>query len=200
MPAWCNIMESGSESKQKRGLDTFDIGGLFRGSATVTFVVEIIATIVMLGSLAAYYVDGLLPALTADIQILLLLVGSIVTLFVFLAAMGVFVRFSRRISDLVIGPGIQEVPMDTPRVRTVVYIYAILVTLMAATGLFLWYLVHKYTLGPWAGDSISLMIFGLALGAFFIALLVQIIVALVGRTATKVIIEVLDQDDAEFLE
>ncbi|TFF96215.1 hypothetical protein EU546_01830 [Candidatus Thorarchaeota archaeon] len=193
-------MESGSEPKKRRGLETFDVGALFRGSATVTFVIEIVAVIVMLGAVVAFYIDELIPAISPDIQVLLLLIGSIVTLLVFLAALGVFVRFSRRISDLVIGPGIQEVPMDTPRVKTVVYIYAILVTLMAATGLYVWYLVHKYALGPWAGSSISLQIFGLALGAFFVALLIQIIVALVGRTATKVIIEVLDQDDSEFLE
>ena len=49
----------------------FDIGNLFRTSATVTFVVEIIAIIVMLASLAGYYARDLLPGLTQDLQILL---------------------------------------------------------------------------------------------------------------------------------
>ncbi|MHA2213683.1 MAG: hypothetical protein ACW992_11045 [Candidatus Thorarchaeota archaeon] len=76
--------------------DKFDIGGLFRSSATGTFVIQIVSVIIMIGSLAAYFVGGFLPAIDPDFMILLLLVGSIVTLMVFLAAMGLFIRFSRR--------------------------------------------------------------------------------------------------------
>lgn len=182
--------------------DLFDIGNLFRTSATVTFVAQIISVIIMVGSLAAYAIGGFLPALDEDLTILLLLVGSVITLFVFLAAFGIFTRFSRVISNAVIGPGIEKVRMDTPKVKMVVYVYAILIAMMGATGIYIWYLIQKNYLGPWAvaNDSISLMIFGLALGAFFIAILIQLIVALVGRSATKVIVEVLDADDSEFLE
>ncbi|MDF1540903.1 MAG: hypothetical protein P1Q69_18550, partial [Candidatus Thorarchaeota archaeon] len=71
------------------------------------------------------------------------------------------------------------------------------------TGVYIWYLVHKYFIGPWIvsnNSSILLSIFSLALGAFFIALLIQVIIAGVGRSATKVIIEVLDTDDSDFID
>jgi len=58
--------------------------------------------------------------------------------------------------------------------------------------------VYKNILWPMIGTSMSLQIFSYALGAFFIALLIQIIVAGVGRSATKVITEVLAADDSEF--
>jgi uncharacterized membrane protein len=116
--------------------------------------------------------------------------------------MSVFIRFSRRIGDAVVGPGIQQVRMDTPKIKTVVITYGILVALMAVTGVYIWYLLDKNYLAPWAEslNSISMRIFGIALGAFIIALLVQIIIAGVGRSATKVILEVLDADDSEFLD
>ncbi|MHA1740479.1 MAG: hypothetical protein ACTSVD_00120 [Candidatus Thorarchaeota archaeon] len=191
-----------AESTTSGSSDTFDMGSMFRTSARMTFVIQIISVIVMLGSVAAYYIGGFLPSIDPDIQILLVLVGVVITIVVFLAAFGLFVRFSRRIGNAVVGPGLQEVRMDTPRVKTVIYTYGILVAMMAITGLYTWYLVDKNFLVPWAAslNSVSLRIFGLALGAFVIALLIQIIIAAVGRMATKVVIEVLDIDDSEFLE
>ncbi|MFX1560682.1 MAG: hypothetical protein ACFFBL_08840, partial [Promethearchaeota archaeon] len=123
-------------------------------------------------------------------------------LLIFLAAMSVFIRFSRRIGDAVVGPGIEEVKMNTPRVKTVVAAFGLLVALMGITGIYVWYLIDLYYLAPWAAalNSISIRIFGIGLGAFFIALLIQLIIAGVGRSATRVIIEVLDADDSEFLE
>ncbi len=182
--------------------DYINLGSLFRSSATITFVIQIVAVIVMIGSLSAYAVGDLFFGLNDELKILVLLITSIIALLVFLAAMSVFIRFSRRIGDAVVGPGIEEVKMDTPRVKTVVVAFGLLVALMGITGIYTWYLADLYFLAPWAFDlnSISIRIFGIALGAFFIALLVQIIIAGVGRTATKVIIEVLDADDSEFLE
>jgi hypothetical protein len=182
--------------------DLFDIGSLFRSSATITFVIQIVSVIIMVGSLAAYIVGGFIPTLDEDMRILLLLVGSVLALMIFLAAMSVFIRFSRRIGDVVVGPGIQEVRMDTPRIKTVVITYGVLVALMAVTGVYIWYLIDKNYLAPWAEglNSISMRIFGIALGAFFISLLIQGIIAGIGRSATKVIIEVLDADDSEFLD
>ncbi|KXH76068.1 MAG: hypothetical protein AM326_07865 [Candidatus Thorarchaeota archaeon SMTZ-45] len=182
--------------------DYINLGSLFRSSATITFVIQIVAVIMMIGSLSAYAVGDLFFAMNNELKILVLLLTSIVALLVFLAAMSVFIRFSRRIGDAVVGPGIEEVKMNTPRVKTVVVAFGLLVALMGITGVYAWYLIDLYFLTPWAVtlDSISIRIFGIALGAFFIALLIQIIVAGVGRTATRLIIEVLDADDSEFLE
>ncbi len=178
------------------------MGSMFRTSARMTFVIQIISVIVMVGSVVAYLIGGLLPTIDPDIQTLLLLLGIVITIVVFLAAFGVFIRFSRRIGDAVVGPGLQEVRMDTPKVKTVIYTYGILVTMMAITGLYSWYLVDKNFLAPWAAslNSLSLRIFGLALGAFVICLLIQLIIAAVGRSATKIVVEVLDMDDEDFLE
>jgi hypothetical protein len=195
-------MTEASGAPVHRSEDYINLGSLFRSSATITFVVQIVAVIAMIGSLAAYFIGDVYFALAGDMQILALLLASIVVLVIFLAAISVFVRFSRRIGDAVVGPGIEEVRMDTPRVKGVVILYAILVILMGITGVYTWYLVDSNILAPFATglNSISMRVFGLALGAFIIALLIQVIIAVVGRSATRVIIEVLDADDSEFLD
>ena len=140
--------ESGASGR--RSEDYINLGSMFRSSATITFVIQIVAVIIMIGSLAAYYIGDLVLSLSADIQILVLLIASIITLVIFLAAISVFVRFSRRIGDAVVGPGIEEVRMDTPRVKAVVGLYGILVALMAITGIYAWYLVDSNFLSAWA--------------------------------------------------
>jgi hypothetical protein len=194
------MTESGVPSRKSE--DYINLGSLFRNSATITFVVQIVAVIIMIGSLSAYVVGDVFFSLAGDMQILALLLASIVALIIFLAAISAFVRFSRKIGDAVVGPGIEEVRMNTPRVKAVVILYGLLVTLMAVTGFYTWFLVDQNYLAAWAAshNSISLRVFGLALGAFFVALLIQIIIAGVGRSATKVIIEVLDADDSEFID
>lgn len=194
-------MEEDRETTLERIEDyLFDIGSLFRTSATVTFVIEIVAVIVMLASLAGYYGQNLLPGLSQDFQILLFLVGAIAIIIVFLAAISFFIRFSRRISNAVIGPGIEKVSLNAPRVKTVVILYGVLVALMGITGIYIWYLIQKNILDLYIAGDLFLLIFTYALGALVISLLIQIIIAVVGRSSTKVIIEVLDADDSEFLD
>lgn len=182
--------------------DDFDIAGLFRTSATLTFVIEIVTAIIMIGSLAAFYIGGALPALDPDMLILLILIGCIITLVVFLAALGFFIRFSRKINNIVFPPGVDLIDINKPKVKPIVIIYAALVGVMGVTGIYMWYLAYKNILAPWAiaNNSISLHIFSFAMGAFIIALLIQVIIALVGRSARKVILGVIDADDSEFIE
>lgn len=182
--------------------DYINLGSIFRSSATITFVIQIIAVILMFASVVAFALGSYFFALEARIQTLVLLVAASIGLVICLGAVNVFVRFSRRIGDAVVGAGIEEVKMNTPRVKGVVVLYGLLVAMMGITGIYSWYLVDSIYLAPWAAslDSESMRLFGLALGAFFIALLVQLIIAGVGRSATKVIIEVLDGDDSEFID
>jgi hypothetical protein len=190
------------ESRDFKSEDYINLGSIFRNSATITFVIQIIAVILMFASIAAFALGSYFFTLDTRFQTLVLLVAASIGLVVCLLAVNVFVRFSRRIGDAVVGVGIEEVKMDTPRVKGVVILYGLLVAMMGITGIYSWYLVDSIYLAPWAAslNSESMRLFGLALGAFFIALLVQIIIAGVGRSATKVIIEVLDGDDSEFID
>lgn len=174
--------------------DPIDIGGLFRGTATITFLTEIITAIMMLGSGFAYVIsrpNGLITELNEDLSVFLLMIAAMITLFFFLGAIGFFLRFNRKIHGIVIGKGIGTLDMKTPRVKTVITIYGLAVGLILIMGMYGYWLAWKYFLSIESATSLSYLVFSLSLGAFILAFLIQIIVIALGRTATTVIEKVL---------
>ena len=55
--------------------DYINLGGLFRSSATISFVIQIVAVIMMIGSLSAYAVGDLVLGLSSQLKILVLLLA-----------------------------------------------------------------------------------------------------------------------------
>ena len=184
------------ESKIKTEAEELDIGSLFRGTATITFVAEILAIIMLLGSGTAFVISrsGMIGAIELDVAIFLLLVGAMITLFFFLGAIGFFIRFNKRIGRAVIGEGIGSVDLSSPRVKTVVTIYGFAVGLILIMGLYGYWLVYKYFFASLAETSLSFFGISLSLGIFILALLIQIVIAALGRTATTISRAVLSDD------
>ena len=184
------------ESKIKTEAEELDIGSLFRGTATITFVAEILSIIMLLGSGAAFVISrsGLIGVIELDVAIFLLLVGAMITLFFFLGAIGFFIRFNKRIGRAVIGEGIGSVDLSSPRVKTVVTIYGLAVGLILIMGMYGYWLVYKYFFASLAETSLSFFGISLSLGIFILALLIQIVIAALGRTATTIIRAVLSDD------
>ncbi len=177
--------------------DTLDIGGLFRGTATITFIAEIISIIMILGSSAAYFLsrDTFIADLDLDLAILLLMVGSMVTLFIFLGAIGFFVRFNKRVQGAVIGKGIGLVDLKGPRVKTVLILYGLAVGLILIIGMYMFWIVWRNFLSTIAATSLSFLMLSVSLGMFTLAFLIQMVIIALGRTATGVIDTVLKQPD-----
>lgn len=177
--------------------EMLDVGSLFRGTATLTLVGEIVSLIMLLGSGTAFVVSrsGLIEAIELDVAVFLLLGGAMVTLFLFLGAIGFFVRFNRRIGKAVIGEGIGEVDLNRPGVKTVVIIYGLAVGLILIMGVYGYYLVYKYFFAAMALVSLSFFGIAVSLGIFVMSFLVQMVIAIIGRTATTIIRKVLAEDD-----
>ena len=175
--------------------ESMDVGSLFRGTATVTFVAEIVSAIMLLGSTVAYILrdQPWIQAIEPDVAIFLLLLAGMITLFFFLGAIGFFVRFNRRITSAVISHDIGSVDLSKPRVRSVVMIYGIGVGLILIMGVYGYYLIYKYFFAAQAATSLSFFGMTLSLGIFIVALLVQIVVAALGRTAAGMIRTVLNE-------
>ncbi len=167
---------------------------MFRGTATITLVAEIVSAIMLLGSATAYVLRDYISIIELDIAILLLLVGAMLTLFIFLAAIGFFVRFNRRIGRIVIAEGVGEVDLNRPGVKTVVIIYGLAVGFILILGIYGYYLIWVYFLSAQAATSLSFFGMSISVGIFFIALLVQIVITVIGRTATTIIRKVLAED------
>jgi hypothetical protein len=177
--------------------ELLDVGSLFRGSATLTLVGEIVSAIMLLGSSAAYVISrsGLIEAIELDVAVFLLLAGAMLTLFLFLGAIGFFVRFNRRIGKAVIGEGIGEVDLNRPGVKTVVIIYGLAVGLILIMGVYGYWLVYKYFFAAQALVSLSFFGIAVSLGIFIMSFLIQAVIAIIGRTATTIIRKVLAEND-----
>ncbi|MBN2228589.1 MAG: hypothetical protein JW779_03275 [Candidatus Thorarchaeota archaeon] len=177
-------------------IEMLDVGSLFRGTATLTLVGEIVAAIMLLGSGAAYVISrsGLIDAIEFDVAVFLLLGGAMLTLFLFLGAIGFFVRFNRKIGKSVIGEGIGEVDLNRPGVKTVVIIYGLAVGLILIMGVYGYWLVYKYFFAALALTSLSFFGIAVSLGILIISFLIQVIIATLGRTATTIIRKVLAED------
>ncbi len=175
--------------------EPIDVGSLFRGTATITFVAEIVSAIMLLGSTVAFILrdQPWLQTLEPDVAIFLLLGAAMITLFFFLGAIGFFVRFNRRVTRAVISDDIGSVDLSKPRVRTVVILYGLAVGLILIMGLYGYYLVYRYFFADLAATSLSFFGMTLSLGIFLVALLVQIVVVALGRTAASMIRTVLDE-------
>lgn len=167
---------------------------MFRGTATITLVAEIVSAIMLLGSTTAYFLRDFVSIIEPDVAIFLLLVGAMLTLFIFLGAIGFFVRFNRRIGRIVIAEGIGEVDLNRPGVKTVVIIYGLAVGFILILGIYGYYLVWVYFLSTQAATSLSFFGISISVGIFFIALLVQIVLTVIGRTATTIIRKVLAEE------
>jgi len=177
--------------------EMLDIGSLFRGTATLTLVGEIVSAIMLLGSGAAYVISrsGLIEVIEFDVAVFLLLGGAMLTLFLFLGAIGFFVRFNRKIGRLVIGDGIGEVDLNQPSVKTVVIIYGLAVGLILIMGVYGYWLVYKYFFAALATTSLSFFGIAVSLGIFIMSFLIQVVITTIGRTATTIIRKVLAEEE-----
>jgi hypothetical protein len=188
-------MVSEDEGSKEAGTEPLDIGSLFKGSATITLVAEIVSAIMLLGSSVAFVISraGILEILSTDVLILLLIPSTMLALFIFLGAISFFVRFNRKIASFFIGSDIGSVDMNKPRVKTVVSIYGLAVGLILIFGMYGYWLVYKYFFAAMAATSLSFFGISLSLGIFLMAFLVQVVVAALGRTATGIIRTVLQE-------
>jgi hypothetical protein len=174
--------------------ELLDVGSMFRGTATITLVAEIVSAMMLLGSAAAYILRDYVSVIQIDVAIFLLLIGAMITLFIFLGAISFFVRFNRRIGRVVIAEGIGEVDLNRPGVKTVVIIYGLAVGFILILGVYGYYLLWVYFLAAQSATSLSFFGMSLSVGIFFIAFLVQIVITVIGRTATTMIRKVLAED------
>jgi hypothetical protein len=190
------IMLSVDESKPvEKSEELLDVGSLFRGTATITLVAEIVSAIMLLGSATAYVLRGVVSIIEPDVALFLVLVGAMLTLFIFLGAISFFVRFNRRIGRVVIAEGVGEVDLNRPEVKTVVIIYGLAVGFILILGVYGYYLLWSYVLAAEAAVSLSFFGMSLSVGIFLMALLVQIVITVIGRTATTIIRKVLAEEN-----
>ncbi|MEM4736083.1 MAG: hypothetical protein QXS20_10255 [Candidatus Thorarchaeota archaeon] len=176
--------------------ERLDVASLFRGTISVALLVEVVTGIMMLGSAAAFVISrsGLTQVVNEETAGILLLVGGVITLMFFLLTISFFVRVSRRIGRMAIWDGSAEVDLKRPAAKAVVTIYGSAIGLVVIIGMYLFYLFYKNYLREMATTSLSVFGFSISLAVFLLALLLQLVVIVIGRSAAKVIRTVLAED------
>ncbi len=175
-----------------------DVTSLFRGTATVAFVTLITGMIAALGSFIAYVISrpgGLIENIPLDTAIFLLLLGTMITLFFFLGTIGLFIRANRRLGRIVIAPDLDAIDLSRPGAKTVILLYGLAVGLILIMGIWGYWLFFKYYLFSLSMTSLSFLAFSISIGVIVMAMLVEIVLIAIGRTAASMVRKVLDLDD-----
>jgi hypothetical protein len=178
--------QSASSSQGKISLDR-----LFAGAATATFVMELLATLVLIGAIVGYLlvISGVWNVIkyNTDIVIFLLLVGGAIAFAIFIAFFGFFSRFHGRVKYFVVGKGIGHIATASREGRMILTLFAFSVVFFFAAGCYGVYLLWKYILVPlfYAVSIYPLIIFAV-LALILVCLMVQAAASVVGRYAARV--------------
>ena len=183
-------------AEEKKQVIPFDMGRIFKESTTITFILEIISIIVIFGALVAYIINslGLITTIDFDTAVLLLLIGGGATFFIFLLAIGTFMRFHARIQKFVLGKGIGIVDINGKNVRTVLALYGGGVFFIFAAAIYSYYIIYKNYIAAITAGSLSLTFLFIGVGILYISILIQIIIAIVGRSASRIVEEILQDE------
>ncbi|MBD3404578.1 MAG: hypothetical protein GF411_00405 [Candidatus Lokiarchaeota archaeon] len=171
-----------------------NIGDLIRNSAILTFVIQILSVIFMVGSLGAVLVGSILPALTFELEVFLYLLLTAFVIMGFLLAIGVFIRLNRRITENIVKEQVDELDIDSGKVKLFLYLYGIMAAFLGLTGIYGWFLVEIYYFLPWSLTLpdyaiLPFQIFGVSLGVFIIATILLLTIIIEGKIADKVFID-----------
>nr|MDO8134810.1 hypothetical protein [Candidatus Njordarchaeum guaymaensis] len=160
---------------------------VFGFAVTATFGLELISILVIIGSLVTFLISisGLLQILSFDVQLLLLLIASGVAFLIIIIFAGFFIRENEVIQDKILTPGIFYLSRVTYEARALLALFGISLILFCSAGVYGYYLLWSHVLGLYVGGYLSLTTLFVALGTFFVSLLAQIIIALVGRYALR---------------
>ncbi len=175
-----------------------DVSSSLRGIATVAFVAQIVSGIGILGSLTAYVVSrpgGIVEQISPDIAVFLLLLGAMITLFIFLGAIGFFVRVNRRLGRIIMNVDLEKVNLDMPGTKPVIVLYGLAIGLILIMGMYAYWLVFKYYMWAIAATALSFLVFSISLGVFLLAFLIEIVLIALGRTAPKMVRKILAAAD-----
>ncbi|TXT54926.1 MAG: conserved membrane protein of unknown function [Candidatus Thorarchaeota archaeon] len=171
-----------------------NIGDLIRNSAILLFVIQILSVIFMIGSIGAVAVGSFLPTLTFEFEILLYLLLTALVIMGFLLAIGVFIRINRRITKNIVREQIDDLDIESGKVKLFLYLYGIMAAFLGLTGIYGWFLVETYYFIPWALTlppyaSLPFQIFGISLGALIISSILLLAIIIEGKIADNVFVD-----------
>jgi hypothetical protein len=160
---------------------------VFSFAVTATFALELLSILIVIGALVAFAVSnsGLLQVITLDVQVLLLLIASGIAFLILIIFAGFFIRGNDKIQEKILTPRIAHLTRATSEAKALLALFGLSLIFLCSAGIYGYYLLWAYALGPAIGGFLSLTAIAFATGIFLVSLLAQIVIALVGRFALR---------------
>lgn len=177
-------------SESERGIN---LDRLFAGATTATFIVELLAILVLIGSIVGYILvlTGIwdLIKTSPDVITFLLLIGGAIAFAIFMVFIGVFIRFHSRVKGVVVGKGIGRIATTSREGKTILTLFAFSVVFFFLAGCYAIYLLWKYYLLSLVllFNSIYPSIILVAIAVIVVCLMVQGLATAVSRYAARVV-------------
>ena len=183
---------------------TIDWDRIFGGIASVTFGLQLISFLILLGAgiIFLLMLSGIWGILVAseDIFIFVLLLAGGFTFLLFVWLLGVFLRFHRGVRRVIVGRGVGHIDADDSATKTVLTMFAISTLFVLVAGIYGYYLLWKYSLQPWGASwltslgltgilfyEIGLLIVFIALGIIVITLIMQFLTLAINRYTGRLV-------------
>jgi len=160
---------------------------VFGFAVTVTFGLELVSTLMIVGSIVSFLVSesGVLQILSLEIQLLLLLVASGIAFLVIIVFAGFFIRENESLQEKILTPKIFSLSRVTYEAKALLFLFGMALVLFCTAGVYGYYLLWTNVVATYLGGRLSLTVIYIAIGILFVSFLAQIIIALVGRFASK---------------
>jgi len=186
---------SGKEKRGPSGQESesmINIDRLLGATTTATFVLELLALLVLIGALVGYTLvfTGVWDVIkqNTDLVVFLLLVGAALAFFIFMAFFGFFTKFHGRVRSFIVGSGVGRVVTTSREGRIIISLFAMAVVFFFAASCYGYYLLWKSILIPYySGNSIYPPIAWAALGVILACLVAQVSAAAVSRYASRLL-------------
>lgn len=160
---------------------------VFGFAVTMTFGLELVSILMIIGSIVSFVVSesGVLQILSLDIQLLLLLIGSGIAFLVIIVFAGLFIRGNEALQEKILTSRIFSLSRVTYEAKALLFLFGMSLVFFCTAGVYGYYLLWTNVFGAYVGGHLSLTVIFIAIGIFFVSFLAQIIIALVGRFASK---------------
>jgi hypothetical protein len=153
----------------------------------MTFGLELVSILMIIGSVVSLVISesGVLQAISFDVQLLLLLIASGFAFLIIIVFAGVFIRGNESLQEKILTSRIFTMSRVTYEAKALLFLFGMSLVLFCTAGIYGYYLLWSNVIDAYVSGHLSLIVVFVAIGVFFVSFLAQVVIALVGRFASR---------------
>ncbi|WXG43685.1 MAG: hypothetical protein WED04_06540 [Promethearchaeati archaeon SRVP18_Atabeyarchaeia-1] len=167
--------------------EKIDLKNVFGAAVTITVALEIIALLMILGSIVPHVIaaSGILVGITFDIELFLALLAISVGLMIIIVFAAFFIKLDQRLQDKLLTPEFRKLTRVASEAKALLFLFALSTILFGSAVFYGYYLVWKYAILNVVSGYLFLEVIFIAIPILILSVLAQIMIALVGRFAVR---------------